>query len=118
MKTSHIAAFILTGILALPAVAQMRVLELGHEVSPSMVTLPSSETGELTMKRCTGCPTLRLRASAGTRYLIDTQQVSLVEFKRYVTQSGPTMFVVMQRNHTTDLARIVVTPVGPASSAE
>jgi hypothetical protein len=118
MKTSHIAAFILSGFLALPAVAQMRVLELGHEVSTSMVTLPSSENSELTMKRCTACPTLRLRASAGTKYLIGELQVSLAEFKRYVAQSGPTMFVVMQRNHTTDLARILVTPVTTASSAE
>ena len=118
MKTSLVAAFILSGILALPAVAQMRVLELGHEVSPSLVSLPSSETGELTMKRCTGCPTLRLRASARTKYVIGQQQVSLAEFKRYVAQSEPTMFVVMQRNHTTDLARILVTPVTTASSAE
>lgn len=118
MKTSHIAAFILSGALALPALAQMRVLELGHEVSSSMVTLPSSETGELTMKRCSACATQRLRASAGTQYLIKDQHVSLAEFKRFVEQSKPSMFVVLQRNQTTDLARIVVTSVGPASSAE
>ena len=108
MKTSHIAAVLLSAVLALPAMAQMKVLEQAFEVSPSKVRLPADDTGELTLQTCMSCPVVRLRAGARSQYIIGDQQVGLAEFKRFVEQNPPSMFVVMQLNHTNQLSRIVV----------
>jgi hypothetical protein len=107
MKASHIAAFFLSAILAVPALAQMKMLEQGFEVSPSKVRLPASATGELTVQRCMSCPVLRLRATERSKYIIADQEVGLAEFKRFVEQNPPSMFVVMQLHNTDQLSRIV-----------
>ena len=111
MKTSRIAAALLSAMLALPALAQMKMLEQGYEVSPAQVRLPESATGELTVQRCMSCPVLRLRATAKSKYIVADQEVGLAEFKRYVEQSPPSMFVVMQLHNTDQLSRIVVNAV-------
>jgi hypothetical protein len=108
MKTTRIAAALLSAMLALPALAQMKMLEQGYEVSPSKVSLPASATGELTVQRCLSCAVLRLRATERSKYIISGQEVGLVEFKRYVEQNPPSMFVVMQLHNTNQLSRIVV----------
>ena len=107
MKTSHIAAVLLSAMLALPALAQMKMLEQGYEVSPSQVRLPSSATGELTVQRCLSCPVLRLRATEKSKYIISDREVGFAEFKRFAEQNPPNMFVVMQLHNTNQLSRIV-----------
>ena len=108
MKTTHIAAALLSAVLALPALAQMKMLEQGYEVSPSKVRLPTSATGELTLQRCMSCAVLRLRATERSKYIIAGQEVGLAEFRRFVEQTPPSMFVVMQLHKTDQLSRIVV----------
>lgn len=109
MKSLYIiAAVILLGAFSQSAMAQVRVLELGHEASPDMVRLPDHAAGELTLQRCATCVVLHLRASAATRYLIDSEQVTLADLARYLDRNPTAQLVVMQTKNTSDLSRIVV----------
>ena len=108
MKTSRIAADLLSAVLALPALAQMKMLEQGYEDTPADVRLPSTATGEVTVQRCLSCPVLRLRATEKSKYIVGDQDVGFAAFKRYVEQSPPSMFIVMQLHNTDQLSRIVV----------
>jgi len=109
MKSFYIvAATLLLGALSLPSMAQMRVVELGYEASPSNVRLPTSDTGELTLQGCTTCKVVRLRATAATRYVIGGAEVSLAEMTRYLDQNPEASLVVMQLKDTSNLSRLVV----------
>ncbi len=109
MKSLYIvAAVILLGAFAAPSMAQSRVLELGHEASPSMIRMPDSATSELTLQRCETCQVLRLRASASTRYVIGNDFVTLAEMTQYLVSHPSANLVVMQLKNTSDLSRIVV----------
>lgn len=109
MKSLYIvAAIIVLGAFAPHAMAQSRVVEQTHEGSASMVRMPTSETGELTMQGCATCKVLRLRASAATRYVIGGQQVTLVEMTRFLQRNPDASLVVMQLTNSSDLSRLVV----------
>jgi hypothetical protein len=109
MKSLYIlAAVILLGAFAPRSMAQMRVVELAYEASPSALRLPTSATGELTMQACATCKVLRLRATDATRYVIGGEQVTLAEMTGYLKRNPDASLVVMQLKDTTDLSRLVV----------
>ncbi len=109
MKSLYIvAAVILLGAFVAPSMAQSRVLELGHEASVSMIRMPISAAGELTLQRCATCKVLRLRASAATLYIIGGQAVTLAEMTQYLVRHPTANLVVMQLKNTSDLSRLVV----------
>jgi hypothetical protein len=109
MKSLYIvAATLLLGIAAPIAMARPRVSELGYEASSSMVRLPASETGELTMQACDTCKVRRLRATPSTRYVIGKQPVTLAQLTNYLNRNPDSGMLVVQRNGTAELARVVV----------
>jgi hypothetical protein len=109
MKSFYIvAAVILLGALSQPSMAQSRVIELGYEASPEMIRLPDSATGELTYQRCATCGVIRLRASAATRYVLGSEQVTLAEFAKYLERNPNAILVVSQKKDTSELTRVVV----------
>jgi hypothetical protein len=112
MKISHIAAVVLLGLGSLPALAQIRVIELTHEAVPSQLTLPRAADGELTLQLCATCKVLRLRASASTRYLIGREEVTLADVTRYLGQHRMATVVVVQPKDEFSLSRMVVATVG------
>lgn len=109
MKVLHlVAAAIMLGAMSVATPAGPRVLELTYEASGSMVSLPSTSTGELTFQACDKCKTLRLRASETSTYFLGEQQVSLAELRQYLSSYPETFLVVMRHKDTFNLSRVVV----------
>jgi hypothetical protein len=109
MKSFYIiVALLVMGAIAPAATAKSRVRELGHEASPSMIRLPASENGELTMQACDTCKVRRLRASPATVYEIGDQPVTLAELTTYLAKNPKSGLLVVQRNGTSELVRIEV----------
>jgi len=108
MKLSQFAiAAILFASLAPASWSQSKVLELGHETSPSSIRMPESDSSELTMQNCPTCQVLRLRASVSTRYVIDGRSVTRIDMTKFLASTPPTTIVVMQLKDTNELSRIV-----------
>ena len=107
MKLYCIVAAVLLCASSL-AQARSEVLEFGYEATTADVTLPSSETGELTLQGCATCKVVRLRANAATRYEIAGQRVTLAEMARYLASNKKASLVVMQRKASSELSRLVV----------
>jgi len=62
-----------------------RVLEQpeeGYELTLTQLTLPSSTSGGVTMKRCESCLYSTHVLTSSTQYLLNNQAVSFDEFKR------------------------------------
>ena len=95
MKLAHSLVGTALAALALPSLAQVRVVELSYEAIPTMITMPVSAGGELVFQACATCKVLRLRANAQTRYYIGKQEVALLELRRYMDDHpvAPVLFV-------------------------
>jgi hypothetical protein len=113
MKLSHIAAMVILGTSSFSALAQQRgVVELGHEAVPSMVSLPRSANGELTLQPCATCKVLSLRVNEATRYLIGKEQVTLAEMTKYLSAHPMIPLVVVQPRNELVLSRLVASTIG------
>ena len=66
---------------AMPVTAQIKTVQLAHEVPLSTVRLPASESGTLAFKSCAECSTTTARVTSDTRWLVNHQAVSLKEFR-------------------------------------
>lgn len=67
-------------VLALPAVAQMRTIQLAHEVALNELRLPGTESGTIGFKPCEDCDYRTERVSPETTYLVNDKRVSLKDF--------------------------------------
>lgn len=105
---TFVIALVLSGGALLPAGAEVRVLELGHEADSRMIRMPDREDGELTLQVCATCKVLRLRATAQTIYVIDRQPVTLKDMSKYLQSNPDANVVVMQRKDTSTLSRVIV----------
>jgi hypothetical protein len=109
MRFNFVAvALVLSGGIALPAGAQVKVLELGHEAEPRMIRMPDRDAGELTLQTCATCQVLRLRASNETSYILGGQLVTLREMSKYLESNPEANVVVMQLKGSTALSRVIV----------
>lgn len=66
--------------LAMPAAAQIRTVQLAHEVPLATVRLPASVSGTLAFKSCAECATTTARVTSDTQWLVNHQAVSLQDF--------------------------------------
>ena len=64
-------------VAALPLKAIEECIETGTE----SVRLPGTASGALSASACSGCPPLRLRFDARTRYFVGMQQVTYAKFR-------------------------------------
>ncbi len=93
---------------AVPAHAQLKMLEQGIEASTSTITLPTRENGRLEVRACAECPLQSLQASSASRYLVGTQALTLAEFTRYLREHPHVNLTVFSAQDTRNLTRVKV----------
>ena len=67
--------------LALPAAADMNIVQEAYEVALSNMRLPRAQNGTIAFKECEKCEYRRLRVGDDTQYRIDNKAVSLKAFR-------------------------------------
>lgn len=93
--------------LALPAAADMRVVQNAYEIALSDMRLPRAEGGTIAFKECRTCDYVRLRVSADTRYQINGKAVPLKKFREALAgvaepdQEAVTVLHHLERNQVT-----------------
>ena len=84
--------------LSLSAAADFRTITEAYEVALSELRLPSSEYGTLTFRQCSDCEPQTLRVTGKTRYLINSRDFALTEFKKQLipvrNRKGQTVVVL------------------------
>lgn len=70
--------------LSLTAMADFRTTMEVHEVELVYLRLPATESGTLAISDCADCNALVLRVNPATRYVLNKQTVSLVDFRKAV----------------------------------
>jgi hypothetical protein len=82
------AAAALLVACAAGAALPLRTIEECVETGTRAVSLPGTAGGSLSASPCTGCPSVRLRFDARTRYLIGKQAVTYAKFREAAAKSG------------------------------
>ena len=85
MHIRKLLVLVLLG-LSLAAAADFRTITEVHEVDLIDLRLPGTEGGTLAINECDDCEALTLRVSAGTRYVLNDRDVTLVEFKKAISR--------------------------------
>ena len=96
-----------SSLVAGAADAQVRAKALtgGLESGTTLVTLPAAPTGSLLVRKCRGCPSIRVRFDAGTRFLIGDEEVPYAKF-REVAAGGDIRLDVSYRLPDLTLTRL------------
>lgn len=68
-------------ILAMPLMAQIRTVQLAHEVALGDLRLPQSEAGTIGFKSCEECEYQTERVTAETRWSLNGRTVRLDDFR-------------------------------------
>ena len=85
MHIRKLLVLVLLG-LSLAAAADFRTTTEVYEIDLINLRLPGTEGGTLALKECDDCETQTLRVSAGTRYVLNHRDVTLVEFKKAISR--------------------------------
>ena len=85
MHIRKLLVLVLLG-LSLTAAADFRTTTEVYEIDLINLRLPGTEGGTLALKECDDCETQTLRVSAGTRYVLNHRDVTLVEFKKAISR--------------------------------
>jgi hypothetical protein len=86
--------------LALPAAADMRIVENAYEIALNDLRLPRAEGGTIAFKECRKCNYVRLRVAADTRYQINGKAVPLDKFREAVAEvEEPDQKAVKELHH-------------------
>lgn len=104
------AATLLGASLAL-AEPVLKTIEECVETGTTVVNLPASAGGSLSAAPCSGCPTLRLRFDAKTRYFIGKEQVSYTRFRESAAK-GDLRLDLFYEPKTRTLSRLRIPAVG------
>ena len=83
MKIKLILAALLLAF-AVPAGAEIRLLQKGYEVSLGNLRLPATEGGTIAFRACDACAFITKRVNADTRWVLNGQRVSLEKFREGV----------------------------------
>lgn len=70
--------------LALPAVAQFKVISEAYEVSLKGFRAPAHEAAGVLFKPCSQCEQKRVRVTERTRYAVNGKTVRLEDFRRTI----------------------------------
>lgn len=86
MKRRILHAMAALLVLAVPAGARPlhTITEVGHEIIASMLTLPSSTNGTLSIQGCTACQRQSMTLGADARFYIGKYEVTYGELKSVV----------------------------------
>lgn len=84
MKSSYLYAIAAMLVVALPAGAARpmnTVTEDGHELDATMLTLPSTASGTLSIQGCTACKRQTMTLSSDARFYVGKQEVTFAALK-------------------------------------
>ena len=89
---SDVARAVLLAVCALTAGAAaaalpLRTIEECIETGTRSVSLPGAAGGSVSATPCAGCPSLRLRFDAKTRFQVGKQAVNYAKFRQAATKS-------------------------------
>lgn len=84
MQIRKILVLIMFGLMSIQATAEFRTVMEVHEVYLVNVRLPGTESGTLTFSLCEKCELFTLRVTPATRYVVNGQTVTLVDFRKAV----------------------------------
>ncbi|MDJ0698259.1 MAG: hypothetical protein QNJ07_00265 [Woeseiaceae bacterium] len=89
---------------AMPADAEIRLLQKGYEVSLANLRLPANENGTIAFRQCNACAFITKRVDADTRWVLNGQRVSLKKFRESVlaVPSDKTRHATVRRHLDTD----------------
>ena len=90
-----ISAFLLS--IALPAAAEMAVIQMAYEVHLKELRLPRNETGTIAFKTCESCDYMTKRVNSTTQYKLNGKLMSLVKLQDAVSDvanRGDTLVIV------------------------
>ncbi len=73
-----IAIFVLVTV---PAVAEIRTVQLAHEVTLADLRLPQADAGTIGFKSCDECDYQTERVTAATRWSLNGKTISLDDFR-------------------------------------
>lgn len=85
MHIQRLLVLVLLG-LSISAAADFRTVTEVYEVDLIHLRLPGTEGGTLAFSRCADCEVLTLRATAGTRYVLNNRDVTLADFRKAVSR--------------------------------
>lgn len=102
-------ALALAALVARPAVAQPRIIELAVESSARAIVLPSGPGSTLVLAPCDACRPLSLVATAATRYAIGGSQVPLAQLREWLAAHRSAGVVVLYARGTNTLTRVLAT---------
>lgn len=72
--------------LALPALADFRIVSNSYEVSLADVTVPPSQSSNLAFKECSDCDTRSIRLANDARFVLNGRTVRYDRFRSTVQQ--------------------------------
>src|SRR5262245_24887839 len=93
------AAALLLASLSVSAATKPRVLEDAREVKPSMLTLPLTADGPLSIQGCSTCKRLSLRLAPNARFFVGRTEVTFQDLQR-------------QLRNRPNASVLVVSPIG------
>ncbi len=85
MRIRKLLVLVLLG-LSFAAVADFRTITEVYEIDLTNLRLPGTEGGTLAIKECDECDVQTLRVSAGTRYVLNDRDVTLLQFKKAISR--------------------------------
>ncbi len=71
-------------VFAMPAGAEIKLLQKGYEVSLDNLRLPANENGTIAFRQCDSCAFITKRVNADTAWVLNGQRVSLKKFRESV----------------------------------
>ncbi len=84
-----IVAVLLLGAAALSTAASIEIIEEALELTTEQVSLPSSESGSVGIRRCADCLPERMRLGSATEFRIGKERVSLAQLRLASRSRGP-----------------------------
>ncbi len=89
--------------------APLRSLEVAIETSTQDVSLPSSTSGVLTLRKCQApCSNDSLQFTSESRFFVGGTQVSYQDFRAYIAQSGSQFLMVFHKPNEPIITRMLV----------
>jgi hypothetical protein len=102
--------------VALPASAQIRVLELSYEVSPAQVLLPASPGGGLVLRKCPTCAPATVATNAATVYQVGSESLTVQDFAAFLRTNPNVQVTVMTSMRGDLITRVRVAAAPPTRS--
>jgi hypothetical protein len=108
MKSSLLLAIAASLLVSVSAAARplATITEDGHEIVASMLTLPATAEGSLSILGCTACSRQTMTLSPNARFYVGQREVSFAALKDLLEQYPKSSVLVVTTAGTTVVTRI------------